>query len=150
MRRRIRSDNDRGRRKPRSTRSDRRFRRSIARASEAKARSIASGIPESVMGALVRAYSRIEDPSNWCQGMESLDDMKWCLVGAFTREICDLRKDNVLPSRVVTDMYWSGLSRLVMSLDSKFESLPAFNDAPNTTHSDVLELYDRAISVSNS
>lgn len=84
----------------------------------------------------------LEPPQNWIKGAYARDEHGflagsthplatcWCLSGAVTR---------VAPSHQVVARIYRLLAR------RGFVSLPEFNDHPDTTHSDVLELLDEAI-----
>jgi hypothetical protein len=87
------------------------------------------------------ARYRIAAPDRWTKGALARDPLgrivepddpaacQWCAAGAYDAAR-PLGADDVLHRRV---------------LEIGFRHLPGFNDAPETTHADVLALYDDAI-----
>lgn len=86
---------------------------------------------------LTRARELIATPSTWWKG--------WAehLQGSY----CAVRAVNATASRVYEcmDAVWALMRALPDWPDGKFKFVHEFNDHPDTTHADVLALYDRAI-----
>lgn len=94
---------------------------------------------------LQAARKKIEDPANWTKHAPARDsdgclvDPKnshatcWCTVGAFysvTPDYDDFLKTVKFVNTILPDVY---------------EKISDFNDHPETTHDQVLSLFDRAI-----
>jgi hypothetical protein len=102
------------------------------------------------------ARERIKDPERWTQSgafacaadgrpMSPFADLAvcWCVRGSLYRETW-----SVSAAHEVEMFLREAMGADFTSPD--FEELAAFNDAPETTHADVLALYDRAIDLATS
>ena len=93
---------------------------------------------------LITARERITDPRRWCQGALAKDAfgnrvspvkhnaVRWCAAGA-----CDAT------AGLMNAQSNAAVNALACELYDK--SLVSYNDRPETTHADILALYDRAI-----
>ncbi len=102
---------------------------------------------------LLAARALIAEPEHWCKGVEARDERgvevaptdpdayEWCVIGALDAA------NGVVPN--VTwdgwDRYCDAFSVLADLAQTRFQSLSDFNDAPSTTHTDILALFDKAI-----
>lgn len=99
-------------------------------------------MPNSVKETLVEARKLIEEEKNWVKGAYKREGIfprspLFCAVGTL-REI---------------DGEYEGLARKALGqalqgngpTGNGWYSVPRFNDHPNTTHADILALFDRAI-----
>lgn len=92
---------------------------------------------------LVKAKELLSDPEKWYKGyfavnkngknVSSISDKayKWCMTGALSK---------VCPYDV--DARHAAIDQLTFTLR---EGIPGFNDAPDTTHQDVMNAFDKAI-----
>jgi hypothetical protein len=88
---------------------------------------------------------RIQDPSKWMKGAFSQGGC-YCTVGA-------IRYNDRAPSALEHDTYYKAIVALRLALPKKKGwgkahgscDVYEFNDHPNTTHKQVLNLYRRAI-----
>ncbi len=103
---------------------------------------------------LVKARDFISDPRHWGKGdyltfdFTSLD-YQICAQGALTSVGIDLPQ-YLIAARIFDPDYevpfeHSYLYEAVLSFDSGHNSVIAFNDDPETTHEDVMRLFNRAI-----
>jgi len=111
---------------------------------------------------LRKARKRIENKQNWCKGYAAVDKdglfitptgspaaVSWCAMGAIRRE------SSVHYGRMYLGRYrrytkenvaaLKARKALVDVLPEKFVVLSRYNDHPETTHAEILELFDRAI-----
>lgn len=93
---------------------------------------------------LTRARALIADPRDWCHGAPpSSIDAPYCAMTA-----CYSASGGAAINHYGTSLIYVGaISRLSRCMDKPFGPVPVgtFNDHPDTTHADVLALYDRAI-----
>mgnify|MGYP006346210075 CR=1 FL=1 len=95
----------------------------------------------SVLDALIKARDHISDPAMWYKGGYSddgrtgaEDGFPCCAMGALVWVNPDV-------GIFCNDAY----RPLRDALPAEWTSIPYFNDAPATTHADILALFDRAI-----
>lgn len=93
----------------------------------------------------------IADPSHWCKGTDAMDEdgkvcskydnaaVRFCANGAVRRARM-LTNANFNIEMTALDTL-----RSACPLANKWEETPDFNDRPETTHSEVLAVFDRAI-----
>ena len=103
---------------------------------------------------LIKACDLISDPRHWGKGdfltfdFTSLD-YQICAQGALTSVGIDLPQ-YLIAARIFDPDYevpfeHSYLYEAVLSFDSGHNSVISFNDDPETTHEDVMRLFNRAI-----
>ena len=95
----------------------------------------------SILDALIKARDHISDPAMWYKGGYSEDGaegaengLPCCAMGALIWATQDSRGHWVFPR-----------DALVSALPDGWTFVAAFNDDPNTTNTDILALFDRAI-----
>lgn len=98
-----------------------------------------------VIDLLKRARERISAPERWTKGGYAKDAkgfsvapdapeaVCWCASGAVKAESPD--GDELYDIRGALSLHISGITN----------GIPRFNDAPSTTHADILALFDRTI-----
>jgi hypothetical protein len=105
---------------------------------------------------LIDARNRIANPENWTKGTGARDDQgmrvpiamgtRFCAMGSLWR--CELGDTNH-SERLLNGGNYS--QELLDAADLLYEanggSVPKFNDHPDTTHADILNLYDKAIAL---
>lgn len=93
------------------------------------------------MTALVRLLEKAEDlifdPANWMKGGNDPSDRKWCAVGALHHVAAF---EDVMKIRIIE-------AEMFYLLPDDFDNVVEFNDHPDTTHEDILSLYDETIQV---
>ena len=95
---------------------------------------------------LTKAKNRISNPNAWMKGAYSnqMDDTYptcWCSFGAVDSVAADLKSDYATNRNVLT--------LLIQSIpDGHIRNVINYNDDPETTHTDVMEMFDRAIELS--
>jgi hypothetical protein len=80
---------------------------------------------------LIAARALIDTPEKWVNGALQSGNCR-CAVGAA------LDATDYLSG-------WEAVNALAKQLPSPFHHVPTFNDHPDTTHADILALFDRAI-----
>ncbi len=103
---------------------------------------------------LIAARARIADPEHWIKGHMAEDTIgnevctdhvnayRFCAVGALKSVLHKVVKTHKREFKL--NEYLSG--KLMSYIESKeFKGVPDFNDSPNTTHADVLAMFDKAI-----
>jgi hypothetical protein len=100
--------------------------------------------PMTVVDSLRAARDRISAPGSWTKWALACDEdghevdedspaaRQWCMLGAYE----EARSGSVYAAL-----------RAVVCAERGYEGLADFNDAPETTHADVLAVYDRAIAL---
>lgn len=94
---------------------------------------------------LVKARDMVAE--KWWQGGYGNKQDGYCIVGAISESIPDTVE--VTWGAHGRDLYITACDRLLSHLPDlgfNFPDLPAFNDAPDTTQSMVLDLFDKALS----
>ncbi len=88
-------------------------------------------LSDSILVTLIAARSRIESPEKWCKGSYEIGEAR-CIWGA-TQEVCGT--------------YWNPADEYLQpfALELGHAGSASLNDHPETTHADVLALFDRAI-----
>lgn len=88
--------------------------------------------------------AKIDTPETWLKNIETSvnDDGKkcYCVMGAWW----NLRVSN----NIMRNNSWSAHDALLESLPKKFKkhnSIVKYNDAPDTTHKDIMKLFDKTI-----
>lgn len=81
---------------------------------------------------LIAARKKISDPNNWCKNTFR-DKNRYCAVGAV--DACGSLTN-----------YWSSAMQALIYVIG--QNIVIFNDAPSTTHDDVLRAFDLAIAIS--
>lgn len=81
---------------------------------------------------LIAAKALIDTPDKWCKGRMYSRDGRMCAFGAL---YCGFRSRD--------EDYVDAL--MLLNAQSPKGRLSAFNDAPETTHADIMALFDRAI-----
>lgn len=87
----------------------------------------------SVTKVLEEIKARIDAPEKWCKGEFYIGD-SCCLLGSYNR--CH-------EAQSVREKAYSILEDLVVSFG--YTCLAAYNDAPKTTHKDIMNFMDLAI-----
>jgi hypothetical protein len=93
---------------------------------------------------LKRARAHLSDPKNWNQDGEYFK-------GGDNATGCCCAMGAIILDDVGPVLNWSAphvraaQAALICALPSGWFSVPKYNDDPNTTHPDILALYDRAI-----
>lgn len=106
---------------------------------------------DEVLAALRGARALIAHPDNWVKGVAARDSESnevetdsaratcFCTVGALHKSLLVAGKgENV-------ELYMEARSQLIRHRPDNSAGLVYFNDAPTTTHADVLGMFDRAI-----
>lgn len=104
---------------------------------------------------LIAAKALIDTPEKWGKGTSaytSLPNKPLCAHGACRRLAHVTRRDEVEFSarqklREVLPDVWPE-SRSAITLDG-IRTVPDFNDHPDTTHADIMALFDRAIAAAD-
>ncbi len=102
-----------------------------------------------VLETLIAAREWLTDPAHWCQGClarsgaESVMNCVWSYETPYTSS-CSV--GSVFAIGASGDVKVTALALLKQALPKPFVLVHAFNDAPTTSHADVLALFDRAIS----
>ncbi len=91
---------------------------------------------------LVAAKALIADPAKWGKGSFALPDGCLCALGAVAK-VCQFPPDRP----------WVGHPSdvrdcLTRALPGSHRVVVSFNDHPDTTHADIMALFDRAINAS--
>lgn len=92
---------------------------------------------------LIAARALIATPEKWLKGMLDNNAGCYCAMGA-VRQIAVQPEHQRLWRVSQTDEY----KLLCRALPKPYFGIPGFNDARETTHADVLALFDRAIALS--
>ena len=105
-----------------------------------------------VVTTLRAALALISEPENWCQGSSAKDSRghqvlfdnpgatAWCVNGAIWRAVGHYTDGDVLRETLCANGGEAGF----------FGSTAAFNDAPDTTHTEVVALLQKAIAKAES
>lgn len=112
-----------------------------------------SQIEKAAARLLKSARALIEKPENWVKGTYNCHVEGrpcFCMVGALERAVEDNTDDDLWCGSPLHQ--FAAFALLDALFDSeldgvspKEQTIPDFNDAPTTTHQDVLEVYDVAI-----
>ena len=109
-----------------------------------------------VLQVLVNARARIASPETWCKWHSARDRngdfceyhsdaaCSFCSVGAIWAAAHVLRVGPLAPQGLSAHPVDEATTLLAQSV-RHVPSVAAFNDAPTTTHADVLKMYDDAI-----
>lgn len=113
-----------------------------------------------VIELLKSGRDRIADPKNWTKGYyardaggnpigeDSPEAVCWCAAGALQSCLVIIAAGNIRRNYNIRN---HALEFLHLSMPSDFDvnlfSIAGFNDAPETTHADVMAAYDRAIAL---
>ena len=102
----------------------------------------------SVKENLIAAKALIDTPEKWFKGEYESDNGCLCALGAVARAVCpkidfDEDKIGLYPE--------DGALAEALPFDwpKEVNEIPDFNDAPETTHADIMALFDRAIAASS-
>jgi hypothetical protein len=101
---------------------------------------------------LERVYDLLKDPKGWLKHRFCNDaEDAFCLSGAFRKVVgndsmCDINYLRLIDHEA-NKAYEAVLIIVENDLEVNYRSIPDFNDAEKTTHQDVLDVLNKAISV---
>ena len=90
---------------------------------------------------LIAARALIAEPNNWCQGFTAVrngEHVSYCMAGAVSRVCAD---ESTSKATETLD----ALSEAVNNTNGRFHSIVGFNDHKETTHEQILAIFDKAI-----
>lgn len=88
-----------------------------------------------VLEILAGARARLTNPVNWCKSRMGIFGGPTCAVGAILINYADYSEHHAAADALA----------IALSGTNRWACIVFFNDAPSTTHADVLALFDRAI-----
>lgn len=89
----------------------------------------------SLLAILEKAEDLLIDPANWMKGDNDPAGQRWCAMGALHYSAAF---EDVMKIRIIE-------AEMFELLPEGFDNVIAFNDHPDTTHEDILSLYDETI-----
>ena len=103
---------------------------------------------------LTSAKALIADPQNWCKGYHAVDSdnnrvsansenaCAWCSMGAIQKS---MRIDSTINYLRVESAVFSTIEGVIMEYSGEYDTIMSFNDACETQHADVMQVFDAAI-----
>lgn len=98
--------------------------------------------PDEVLNVLVKARAKIANEGDWCNSGPGDAEITFCAAVAIRVSAGFVVGGGPQPE---AHILWSEAQSALEAVLCGFRDVPDFNDAPTTTHADVLALFDRAI-----
>ncbi len=100
-----------------------------------------------ILQALIAARAKIDAPEKWTKGAHARDS-EGKVVDILSRNACRFCADGAFRSLGEPWRWWIAREELVRATQlcpAEETEIIRFNDAPATTHADIMALFDRAI-----